>query len=90
MRDDQTVPIAEICRFRKVTNLCSDPELLQKLLIESFQNASDPSSICMINEDQSGIKPVPKAKAERDTIILRDIPASTDVELLKACFAIPK
>jgi len=86
MSKDQIVPIDEICKFPKVLKICSNNiEILKKYLIESLEE----SKICIITNDKLGIKPLPKPKVERNTIILRDIPSSTNSDLLLQCFSIP-
>ena len=43
------------------------------------------STVCTVTSD-GGIKPI--LKAERNTIILRDIPADTPAEDIRAAFAV--
>lgn len=74
------VPIAEVVGFRKMMQICEDVELARSLIPEAIQG----STVCAVTPDGEGITPI--VKAERTTIILRDIPSETAVEALKEAF----
>jgi hypothetical protein len=70
------VQIAVIQQFAKIKKLTEDTELICAAVTES--------KICIVNADKSAIKPA--IKAERSTIILRDIPSDTKEEDVRAIF----
>ena len=83
MMDAQnTVPLAEIVRFRKMIQICDDPALLKELVPEAIAD----SSVCSITPE-GGLRPL--IKSERNTIILRDIASVTPPERVREIFSIP-
>ena len=71
MNAEMYVPIKTIENFKMVKTLTEDAELIVKTLREL------PSVV--VDENGSMVKP--NIKAHRNTIILRDIPSSTPVEV---------
>eukprot|EP00163_Fabomonas_tropica_P007431 TRINITY_DN1713_c3_g1_i1.p1 TRINITY_DN1713_c3_g1~~TRINITY_DN1713_c3_g1_i1.p1 ORF type:complete len:548 (-),score=186.72 TRINITY_DN1713_c3_g1_i1:167-1810(-) len=70
------VPIATIAQFKMVRSLTTDKDLLVKGM----------RSIPTVEVDDAGQRIRPKIKAKRNTMILRDIPAATPVDQVKALF----
>jgi hypothetical protein len=84
MMDAQhTVPLEEIARFRKMIQICDDPELLKTLVPEAIAG----SSVCCVTEDGKGLRPL--IKSERNTLILRDISSDTKPARVREIFAVP-
>jgi hypothetical protein len=70
MDSDRAVPIEAIISFRKVVQLCPNRKKLNELLPQSISG----STVCAVTPNGKAIKPILLLKAERNTIILRDVP----------------
>jgi hypothetical protein len=76
MNAQMFVQVAVIQQFAKIKKLTEDTELICQAVADS--------KICIVNADKSAIKPA--IKAERNTIILRDIPSDTKEEDVRNIF----
>jgi hypothetical protein len=83
MDAQNTVPIDEIVRFRKMIQICDDPDLLKTLVPEAIAG----SSVCSVTADGTGLRPM--IKSERNTIILRDISSDTKPDRVREIFSMP-
>ncbi len=72
MNHDNYVPIATIVRFKMLSYLTTDPELIARVMSESPE--------VEVDMDTMAIRPVFKIH-ERNTIILRDLPADVTPEV---------
>lgn len=72
MNPDMFVPIKTIAGFKMVTNLTTDLDLVVNTLRE----------LNSVVVDETGTLVRPNIKTSRNTIILRDIPTATPVEVI--------
>lgn len=83
MNADLAVPIASISRFKRMTMICEDIDMLIQLVPQAVQG----SQVCQVTADGKGLRP--KFKTERNTIILREMPGnmtSTEItDIFKGC-----
>ncbi|KAL4096342.1 hypothetical protein PRIC1_009702 [Phytophthora ramorum] len=76
MNSQMYVPVEIIINFSKIKQLTDNTALL----VEAMQD----STVCSLNSSKDAIKP--NIKSERTTIILREIPSSTQPEEVEAIF----
>lgn len=76
MNNDKFVPVDVIASFRKVKQLTEDKSLLVKVMRECKN----------LNTDENGTMVRPVLKAERNTLILRDMPSNASMDEVKAIF----
>ncbi|TDH65022.1 hypothetical protein CCR75_008424 [Bremia lactucae] len=76
MNSQMYVPVEVIINFAKIKQLTDNTALL----VESVQD----STVCSLSSSKDAIKP--NIKSERTTIILREIPSSTELQKVEAIF----
>eukprot|EP00126_Sphaerothecum_destruens_P015792 Sdes_comp9836_c0_seq1m1377 len=80
MSSDFYVPISIIAQFKMVRSLSQDINLITEALRSSSA----------VQVDETGFKVRPNISLQRNTIILRDIPSSTDPQDVASIFAAPE
>lgn len=72
MDADLFVPISTVANFKRVREWTTDMNVIVKTLKESN----------MVTVDESGTRVKPNISVERKTVILRDVPDSTEQEMM--------